>query len=304
MVLQPCRCRCCGAAGAAARRGARHAGPRHVRHAAAAGGRQPQQLPDRAAEGQARHALDGLGRDHPRRRHGLPRGRRDPGLQADDGAGQSLAAEPRRARGLDDAPLPQRGDGGGAEPPRVRPRHRRLPAAAPPIDEDHAADRAGAVDVCLLGRHHGPGERRRQGCGQPAAHPDAGLQVPRLPRQHPGRQPRARGARRAGLHRGMGDRPPGARRTDRHPVGRHLQHQRARRGAARRRQGGRPQDAVGRAQGQVRTLATSCPASTRACWAPRSIGSSVSSRRSRPTPSRKSAAGWPPARSTTPRRRR
>src|SRR5258708_3352270 len=142
---------------------------RQVRLAAAAGGRQPQQLPDRAAEGQARHALDGLGRDHPRRRHGLPRGRRDPGLQADDGAGQSLAAEPRRARGLDDAPLPQRGDGGGAEPPRLRPCHRRLSAAAPPIDEDHAADRTGAVDVRLLGRHDGPGERGRQARGQPAA---------------------------------------------------------------------------------------------------------------------------------------
>ena len=53
-------------------------GPRHVRPAAAAGGRQPQQLPDRAAEGQARHALDGLGRDHPGRRHRLSGGRREP----------------------------------------------------------------------------------------------------------------------------------------------------------------------------------------------------------------------------------
>jgi len=32
-------------------------------------------------------------------------------------------------------------------------------------------------------------------------HPHTGLQVPRLPRPHPGRQPRPRGARRAGLHR-------------------------------------------------------------------------------------------------------
>ena len=87
----------------------------------------------------------------------------DAGLQADDGAGQSVAPQPRRARGLDDAPLPQRGDGGGAQPPRLRPRHRRLPAAAPPADEDHAADRAGAVDVRLLRRHDGQGQCRRRG---------------------------------------------------------------------------------------------------------------------------------------------
>ena len=62
----------------------------------------------------------------------------------------------------------------------------------------------------------------RQGRGEPAAHPHAGLQVPRLPRQHPGRQPGARGARRHRLHRGMGDRAAGARRADRHAVGGHL----------------------------------------------------------------------------------
>ena len=150
----------------------------------------------------------------------------------------------------------------------------------------------------------GKRQRGRQGGGEPAAHPDAGLQVPRLPRQHPGREPRARGARRPGLHRGMGDRPPGARRADRHPVGGHLQHQRARRGAARRRQGGRPQGADGGAEGQVRALATRCPASTRACSAPPSIASNASSRRSPPIRSRRSAVASPPARSITPRRRR
>ena len=254
MVLQSRRCRCRRPAGQAARRSARHAGARHVRHAAAAGGRLPQQLSDRAAEGQARHAFDGLGRDHHGRRGRLPGGRCRPRLQADDGAGEPLPPEPRRARGRDDAPLPQRGDGGGAKPPRLRPCDRRIPAAAPPTDEDHAADRAGAVHVRLLGRRHGPRQRGRRGGGQPAAHPDAGLQVPRLPRQHPGRQPRPRGEGRPGLHRGMGHRPPGARRADRHLVGGHLQHQRARRGAARRRQDGRPQDADGGAEGQVRTL--------------------------------------------------
>ena len=40
-------------------------------------------------------------------------------------------------------------------------RHRRIPAAAPPADEDHAADRAGAVDVRLLRRHDGHAPDRR-----------------------------------------------------------------------------------------------------------------------------------------------
>ena len=181
---------------------------------------------------------------------------------------------------------------------------RRIPAAAPPADEDHAADRAGAVDVRLLGRRHGQGQRRRPGGGEPAAHPDAGLQVPRLPRQHPGRQPRARGARRPGLHRGMGDRPPGARRADRHPVGGHLQHQRARRGAARRRQGGRPQGADGGAEGQVRTLRRAArPVQGPARRHPRSRRTLRRGGRRR-SQSRRSAVAWPPARSITPRRRR
>ncbi len=73
-----------------------------------------------------------LGRDHPGWRDRLSGGRRRPRLQADDGAGEPVAAEPRRARRLDDAPLPQRGAGGRARPPRLRPRHRRVSAAAPP----------------------------------------------------------------------------------------------------------------------------------------------------------------------------
>ena len=133
-----------------------HTGPRHVRPAAAARGRQPQPLPDRAAEGQARHALDGVGRDHPRRRDGLSGRRRRAGLQADDGAGQPVAAQPRRARRVDDAALPERGAGRRARPPRLRQGDRGVSAAAPPADEDHAADRAGAVDVRLLRRHDGP----------------------------------------------------------------------------------------------------------------------------------------------------
>ena len=160
MVLQPCRCRRRGDARPSARRRAGHRGARHVRPAAAARGRQPQQLPDRAAEGQARHALDGLGRDHPRRRDGLPGRRREARLQADDGAGEPVAAQPRRARRGDDAALPQRGAGRRARPPRLRQGDRRVSAAAPPADEDHAADRAGAVDVRLLGRRDGQRQTR------------------------------------------------------------------------------------------------------------------------------------------------
>ena len=176
-------------------------------------------------------------------------------LQADDGAGEPVAAQPRRARGRDDAPLPQRGAGGGAqsrapsaraigEYPLLR---RQLMKIMLPTEQ---ALSMYAFSADAMGQR----QRRRQGGGEPAAHPDAGLQVPRLPRQHPGRHQRARGARRQRLHRGMGERPPGARRADRHAVGGHLQHQRARRGAARRRQGGRPQGADGGAEGQVRTL--------------------------------------------------
>jgi len=93
-------------AGAAQRRSARDKGAGHVSplpRRLEDGSRK--QLPDRAAEGQARHAppmasgeiiLDGC--------RGLPGGRREPGFQTDDGAGESFAAEPRRARRRDDAP--------------------------------------------------------------------------------------------------------------------------------------------------------------------------------------------------------
>ena len=67
VVLLAHRCRRGADAGAARRRARRHQGPRAVRPAAPARGRLAQQLPDRAAEGQARHALDGLGRDPARR---------------------------------------------------------------------------------------------------------------------------------------------------------------------------------------------------------------------------------------------
>ena len=119
MVLLACRRRRRAAAGAAGRRACRHQGPCAVRAAAAARGRQPQRLPDRAAEGQARHPLDGVGRNPAGGRVRLAGRQGRPGPEADDGAGQFVAAVAWRARGLDDAPLRQRGDG------RARARARR-----------------------------------------------------------------------------------------------------------------------------------------------------------------------------------
>ena len=107
------------------RRARRHQGPRPLRPAAAARGRHAQQLPDRAAEGQARHPLHGLRRDPPRRCGGLPRRPARPGPQADDGPGQPVAPVARGAGRRHDAPLPQRGADRGAPPRRLRQaRHR------------------------------------------------------------------------------------------------------------------------------------------------------------------------------------
>ena len=161
-----------------------------VRPAAAARGRQPQQLPDRAAEGQARHALDGLGRDHPGRRDRLSGRRRRRGLQADDGAGQPVAAVSHGVRAaammrrcLNEAMAVARSRRafGQAiiEYPLLR---RQLMKIMLPTEQ---ALSMYAFSADAMGR----AERGRRGRRQPAAHPDAGLQVPRLPRQHPGRQP-------------------------------------------------------------------------------------------------------------------
>ena len=115
-----------GADPGAARGGAgRHQGARPVRAAAAARGRHAQQLPDRAAEGQARHALDGLGRDPARGRRRLSGRPARPGPQADDGPGQPVAPLARGAGRRHDAALRERGADRGAPPRRLRQaRHR------------------------------------------------------------------------------------------------------------------------------------------------------------------------------------
>ena len=68
MVLFACRRRRGAAAGAPRGSAARHQRTCAVRLAAAAEGRPAQFLPDRASQGQARHPLDGVGRNPPGRR--------------------------------------------------------------------------------------------------------------------------------------------------------------------------------------------------------------------------------------------
>ena len=116
MVLFACRCRRGAAAGAPRGSAVRYQRTCAVRLAAAAEGRPAQFLPDRASQGQARHPLDGVGRNSPGRRARLSRRRAGQRLQADDGAGQfieTLAWRPRRG---DDAALRERGDDIGADP--------------------------------------------------------------------------------------------------------------------------------------------------------------------------------------------
>ena len=89
-------------------------------------------------------------------RRGLPGRPAGPGPEADDGAGEPVPPVARRARRRDDAPLRERGFGGGAWPDGVRPDGRRFPADAPATDEDAGARRTGAVDGAVHRRRAGP----------------------------------------------------------------------------------------------------------------------------------------------------
>ena len=120
MVLLQCRRRSRDAAGAAGRRGRRHPRRRPVPDAAPARGRLAQSLPDRAAEGQARHPLDGLGRDQAGRRDRLCGRQARSRLRADGRDGQFVAAVQRRQIHRADAPRVSRRDDGGAKPRGVR----------------------------------------------------------------------------------------------------------------------------------------------------------------------------------------
>ena len=78
----------------------------------------------------------------------------EPRPQADDGAGQPVAAVARRARCRDDAALRQRGDGLRARAAGVRQDHHRISAAAPP--------------ACSRSRCR-PNSRCRCSCSRPSA---------------------------------------------------------------------------------------------------------------------------------------
>ncbi len=173
VVLLQCRRESRDAAGAARRRAAGHARRRPVPDAALPRRRFAEPLPDRAAEGQARHPLDGLRRDQAGRRDRLCRRQARSRLRADGRDGQLVAALQRREIDRADAARLSRRDDGGEEPRGVRQPHRRPAARPAATDEDHACDRAGAVDEFHDRRRARPRRSRQPGCGGAAAHPDA-----------------------------------------------------------------------------------------------------------------------------------
>ncbi len=94
-----------------------------------------------------------------------------------------------------------------------------------------------ALSMFLFAAHaDGPRQCRRCGRRRHPAHPDAAVEIPRLPRQYSGGHRRDGGARRQRLYRGVGAGAAGARRPYRRALGRHQQHQRARHHHPRRRQ--------------------------------------------------------------------
>ena len=248
-----------------------------------------QPLPHRPPQGQARHAVDGLGRDRARGRAGLRRRPTRPRLRADGGDGELVAAVERRQ--VDGASCAARSHDAlhrRARPHGLRPAHRRPAARAAPASQDDAADGAGAVALLRdRGRARPGGSRRRQGGGRARAHADAGAQVPRDARCAQGVRRRARDARRRRLHRGVRDPAPAARCASRLDLGGHQQHRRARRGGAR----GRPPSAEAALAADLHARldeATRCPTPT---------GTGCARGRSRrsasPAPSARSGAARP-----------
>ena len=157
-------------------------------------------------------------------------------LRADGRDGQFVAAFQRRQIHRADAPRPSRRDDGRAKPRGVRQPHHRSAAGAAAIDEDHARDRAGAVDEFSHRRRARPRRGRQPGRGGAVAHSDADAEIPRHARCPQGLRRRAGDARRHRLHRGIRHRAAVARRASRLDLGRHRQHRRHRCAEA----GGRP----------------------------------------------------------------
>ena len=104
MVLLERRCENRDAAGASRRRRSRHARRRPVPDAALSRRRLAEPLPDRAPQGQARHALDGFGRDQAGGRDRLCGRQARPRLRADGRDGELVAAVQRRQIHRADAP--------------------------------------------------------------------------------------------------------------------------------------------------------------------------------------------------------
>ena len=152
------------------------------------------------------------------------------GPQADAGHGEfepRVAPCPRRRH---DAAMPERSHARRPASERVRSRRDRPPADAPAIAQADGSDRAGAVGAAVRG----------DGIRQGAAAVDADRKVPGVPGQRRGRHGGDGGPRRQRLHRRLAQRAARPRCPSRPAVGRHQQHQRAGRGAARGRKGARP----------------------------------------------------------------
>ena len=147
-------------------RARRHRGSRAVCAAAPAEGRPPQRLSHRSPQGQIGHPLDGERRDSPRRRRRLSGRRCRARAQADDGAGQPVAAVARRSGRGDDAALRQRGDGLRTNADGVRQDHHRISAAAPPASQDRGAGRTIALDVPVCRERDGSRQCRLEGSGK------------------------------------------------------------------------------------------------------------------------------------------
>ena len=300
MVLLACRRRRGTAAGAAGGRARRHQGPGAVRDAAPAQGRQPQRLSHRPPQGQARHPLDGVGRDPAGRRRGVSGRRGRPRPQADDGAGQPVAAVARRSRRRDDAALRQRGD------------DVRAPAAR------RSARPSSTIRCCAASCSRSscrPNSRCRCSCSppapwtapMPARRPaEAALRIltPLLKfRACRDNIPVAIGidgsARRQRLYRGMGACAADPRRPCRRALGRHQQYQRARHRHPRGRQERQPPHAGGRADKPAQSRQTHPRRDSATACAPRSTARWFSPSASRPSRRWKPTRGRRQARSIT-----
>ena len=133
---------------------------------------------------------------------------------------------------------------------------------------------AAAMDAAGYGA---PAFRRCRRSRRRAAHPHPAAQAARLPRQRPRRDRCDGDPRRQRLHRGVGERAPGARRPHRRAVGRHLQHRRARRSDA---SGGEGERAPARCSARSIACSTRARRRRRSWSPPRARASIARSRRS------------------------